>query len=189
MARGPSKRSQLVDATVTLLRKGGLSGASLNRTLEASGAPKGSLYHYFPGGKSQLISEALQKFSDDFSGLLERSWRPELAFEERWTALVDAMARGLRRSDFALGCPVAATLLDLEGDDQAVHQVAQASFDRWIGLLAAGLPELSPKAARTFAQSLLALLEGALILARAQRSDVPLRQARDFALAAWKQLA
>jgi TetR/AcrR family transcriptional repressor of lmrAB and yxaGH operons len=187
MADKPSQRERMVQATVTLLRQGGLAGASLNRTLEESGAPKGSLYHYFPGGKDELIGAALQHFADDFAQLLGKTWRLELPFEERWGNLIDAMVRGLRRSDYTLGCPVAATLLDLQPEDQAVRAIAQAALDRWIDLMAAGL-QVPRKNARAFAEALLALLEGALVLVRAQRSDRPLLSAKAFGLAAYKQL-
>lgn len=63
-ARAPeehSPRTKLVLATLDLLRRRGLSGAGINQVVDASRAPKGSVYHYFPGGKRQLVIEALRE--------------------------------------------------------------------------------------------------------------------------------
>src|SRR6516162_3761363 len=59
-AQGQETRSRLLEATSKLFRSQGFHATGLDEVLRKSGAPKGSLYHYFPGGKDQLAIEALQ---------------------------------------------------------------------------------------------------------------------------------
>jgi TetR/AcrR family transcriptional repressor of lmrAB and yxaGH operons len=188
-AAAATKKAEVISATLRLLRTSGLGGASLNRTLEQSGAPKGSLYHYFPGGKPDLVKAALERFGDDFAALLAAHWSNHRPFATRLRALVGSLSRGMRREDFALGCPAAAALLDLEADEREIRDVARATLDRWIQLLAQHLPALPVARRRPFAETLFATLEGALILSRAQRDELPLTRAADFCIAAHDRLA
>src|SRR5438128_498393 len=54
-------RARMIDAAVESLRRGGVAGMSFTEVLEASGAARGAIYHHFPGGKLQLVSEAAQQ--------------------------------------------------------------------------------------------------------------------------------
>ncbi len=60
---GQDSRSRMVEAAIALMRGSGLSGAGINEIVRESGSPKGSVYHFFPGGKVQLCAEALQVYS------------------------------------------------------------------------------------------------------------------------------
>jgi TetR/AcrR family transcriptional repressor of lmrAB and yxaGH operons len=181
-----SPKEKLVQATLVLLRTAGLSGASLNRALDASGTPKGSLYHYFPGGKEELVITALERFADQFGAFVESHWLTAQPFEARWPGLLAAMGRGLQRSDYTLGCPVAATALGLEKGDKVIRAAVDRVLARWTDLIAQGLPELPEAERPAFAGSLLAMIEGALLLARARRDLAPLRAAERFGVAAYR---
>ena len=54
-----SAREEILQATTALLEKQGSHATGLNEIIRESGAPKGSLYYYFPEGKDQLVSEAV----------------------------------------------------------------------------------------------------------------------------------
>src|SRR5271165_4876433 len=54
-------RQAIVRAAVALFRKQGFAATGLNEILSRSGAPKGSLYHYFPGGKAELGEAAVRQ--------------------------------------------------------------------------------------------------------------------------------
>jgi len=56
-------RERLLEAAISLMRQSGLSGAGINEIVRASGAPKGSVYHFFPDGKQQIAAEALDAYS------------------------------------------------------------------------------------------------------------------------------
>ncbi len=189
MKENGSPREKLVQATLVLLRTAGLTGASLNRALDASGTPKGSLYHYFPGGKQELVITALQRFADQFGALLESQWLDGGPFEARLHALFSVLSWALVRNDYVLGCPIAATALGLEKGDEAIRAAVDRILAGWTDLMVRGLPELPEADRRDFAASLLAIVEGALLLARAQRGTAPLEAAERFALAAYQARA
>ena len=61
MARKAKHRQAIVDAAVALFRKQGYAATGLNEIVEASGAPKGSLYYYFPKGKASIAVAAVEE--------------------------------------------------------------------------------------------------------------------------------
>ena len=63
-----SSRERLLDSAVDLLQRQGYRGTGLNELLERSGAPRGSLYHYFPGGKEQIGAEAIARAGGQVAG-------------------------------------------------------------------------------------------------------------------------
>jgi hypothetical protein len=55
----PKHRQPIVNTALTLFRRQGYSRTGLNEIVDVSGAPKGSLYHYFPLGKSSIAVAAV----------------------------------------------------------------------------------------------------------------------------------
>ena len=53
-------RARMLDSTALLLRERGVGGVTVDAVLAHSGAPRGSVYHHFPGGRNQLLLEALE---------------------------------------------------------------------------------------------------------------------------------
>ena len=106
------QRDKIIRATAQLLRQRGFAATGLADIIETSGAPKGSLYHYFPGGKDDIAVEALR-----YAGEKVRATLTELAGEQPSAAAVmrryGAMVAGwLADSKFRDGCPIATTLLE-----------------------------------------------------------------------------
>src|SRR2546421_11033917 len=108
MAERGKTRKQLVASTVELLRRQGAYGTGLQDVLTHSGAPRGSLYFHFPGGKEELVREAIQ----DAAGALDRSLQKSL---DRQPSVAEGLrdffgryAERLTESDFNAGCPGAA---------------------------------------------------------------------------------
>jgi TetR/AcrR family transcriptional regulator, lmrAB and yxaGH operons repressor len=169
MAR--SVREQMVDSAIILLAKHGLEGTSFTEVLAASGAPRGSIYHHFPGGKNQLIAAAIEVAGTRAVALLR-------SFDGRSPAeIVDgffAMWRAvLERSQFSAGCSVlAVTVAGSQGDSDGLLRAAGQVFRSWQDALttvlaAAGVPAGS---AEPFATLLIAASEGAVALSRAEQS-------------------
>src|SRR5262245_17627050 len=136
-----------------------------------------------------MVITALHRFSDDFTRVIESCWLRGGPFEARWKALIQVLVRGLDRTGFSLGCPVAATALDLEDGDKRIRRVVDAILAHWTEVVARGLPDLIEPTRRAFAESMLATVEGALLLARAQQDVGPLLRAQNFVLAAYTQAA
>lgn len=174
-------RQRMIEQAVLLLAKKGLQGASFSEVLEASGAPRGSLYHHFPGGKDELVLAALTLAGDRALGVLS-------ALEGRPAADVAKTFLGLWRgllvqANFSAGCAVAAVTAATESPVllERAAQVFRGWRIRLAHLLAAGGVDRSR--APALAASLIAACEGAVAIARAERSLEP------FDLVAAEQMA
>lgn len=167
-------KTKFIHATLELLRSSGLAGAGINQVVEASRAPKGSVYHYFPGGKEQLVTEALHEADRAIGDNFDRIFRGGASIGQKVRTLFTKTAAGLEANKFLKGCPVAAVTLDLVEDTDALQQVCAAIFDRWVGVIAEGIDEVPSRERRAVSQLILATLEGGLILARAHGSKAPL---------------
>jgi len=170
----------MILATLDLLRGSGLAGAGINPIVEASGAPKGSVYHFFPAGKHQLVTAALKEaeraVGQGFRSIFDHS----APLSEKVRALFSATGTRLEESQFTRGCPVAAVTLDIDEESEELRTVCRDVFATWCEIIAAGLDDVPATQRRDVAQLILAALEGALILARAQATKDPLLQTGDL---------
>lgn len=169
-----SPRAKLVGATLDLLRRGGLSGAGINQVIDASQAPKGSVYHYFPGGKQQLVIEALRAAERGVGESFAAVFGDTAPVAAKVRTLFTKTAAGLEANEYAKGCPVAAVTLDLDRHSRALGDVCGDVFDGWADVIAQGLRDVPPDERRAVAQLILATLEGGLVLARAHAATTPL---------------
>lgn len=170
----------MVAGAADMLRRRGLNATSVRELAKHSGAPLGSTYHYFPGGKSQLAAEAV-RFAD---ALAARRLAEELpagpvaglrAFVEMWRKIVVD-------SDFRAGCPVLAVSVEDQSDaDDEPRRAAAAAFNHWTELLADSLRAhgAPPAAADRTATLIVAAIEGTVAMCRAERSTRPLDQTAD----------
>jgi TetR/AcrR family transcriptional repressor of lmrAB and yxaGH operons len=169
-------RTRMLDTTARLLQQRGYHGTSLNDILAASGAPRGSLYFHFPGGKDQLVVEASRVSVDRVT----KHRREVLAAAATPAAAVRAFADGmvllLEETDFQLGCPIAPIVLDGTSEVAELAELCRQTFKEWVGLLRdafekAGIPEKKADALALLTQS---SFEGALLIARAYRDGSPI---------------
>jgi TetR/AcrR family transcriptional repressor of lmrAB and yxaGH operons len=167
----------MVQSAAVLIRARGVEGTSFTDVLVASGAARGSIYHYFPRGKAQLVEEATEFGGDYVAAQLNAS------LERGDTAgVLRDLARAFRdvliESDFEAGCPVVAAALEGNRSPDA-RDTAGRAFDTWIRLIAEGLRQqgLQPEQAASVATLAVSALEGAIVLCRAQRSVEPLDRA------------
>ena len=161
-------KQTMIERTAVLLAKKGLQGASFSEILEASGAPRGSLYHHFPGGKDELVLAALEHAANQALGELDRlSGRPAREVAEGFLSLWRSV---LARSDFSAGCAVVAVTVAAESEYLRTRaaEILRSWREKLVTLfVAGGIPK---KRAPAIAASLVAACEGAVILARAERS-------------------
>jgi TetR/AcrR family transcriptional repressor of lmrAB and yxaGH operons len=161
----------MIEQAILLLAKKGLQGASFSEVLQASGAPRGSLYHHFPGGKEELVLAALGAAGDmalDYLGTLEG--KPAAEVVEGFAAL---WRRGLIGSDFGAGCAVVA--VTVAANSSVLIQGAADVFRAWRARLSDLLTEagLANARAPTVAALVISACEGAIALSRAERSLEP----------------
>ncbi|SBS75620.1 conserved hypothetical protein [uncultured Mycobacterium sp.] len=172
-ARGSTRTKMLVSAA-EVLRERGAAGVTIDEVLARSGAPRGSVYHHFPEGRSQILREAL-----DFAGYEISASLDEAAKESTATLLrrfVELWENALLTSDYTAGCPVLAAAVGSGEDEHQLTTVAGEIFSRWRdaakqSYLRDGFETAD---ASGLADITLAALEGAVVLCRSVRSLQPL---------------
>jgi AcrR family transcriptional regulator len=173
MSDRPGPRERIVYQAAQQVRAHGVAAASLRTIVREADAPWGSLRHYFPGGKDQIISEALDwsgaYAAADVEAYLNRDPAPSPG--GLFAHLVDSWAAELARRDFGRGCPVAAASFDDGGS--TVANATRNALDRWLQAIETALDTLGVADAATQARVMLSALEGGIILSRIQRSTTP----------------
>jgi AcrR family transcriptional regulator len=168
----------MIVSTALLVRERGARATSIDDVLRHSGAPRGSVYHHFPGGREQLLREATDYAGEFVAGALERTPQDDPL------ASLDAFLEGYRAdlvaNDFRTGCPIVAVAVESRGDDSDLHEHAAAAFALWQRLLADRFAAAGIDAARVddLALMIISAVEGALILSRARRDAAPLDSVR-----------
>ncbi|MBA0048646.1 TetR/AcrR family transcriptional regulator [Mycobacterium sp. NPDC050853] len=170
-------RERMVASAALLIRERGAHATAISDVLEHSGAPRGSAYHYFPGGRTQLLGEAVDLAGEYIAGMIDGKPTATDALD----ALVALYRKQLVRTDFRAGCPVVAVAVeagDPESPASNAKLIAHSAvvFQRWVGLIADKLAAAG--ATRTRADELAMLmttsLEGAIIVARSIRDVTPI---------------
>jgi TetR/AcrR family transcriptional repressor of lmrAB and yxaGH operons len=173
----PSTRDQIILATITLLEKQGYPATGLNEIVKTSGAPKGSLYHYFPDGKEQIVSEAVL-----YAGqILVQRMRAELAkYENPIQALYEYLQRlasKVEEKHFTAGNPLTIVAVEAAGSSERISSACQEVYAQIENVLQDKMISCGMTETKAFEQARLTLasLEGCIILSRVYRSADPLR--------------
>ena len=175
--RDGGPRERLLGAAVTLMRRTGLTGAGINEIARESGAPKGSIYHYFPGGKEQIAVEALDGYAAAVSGFIDASLRGRKSPGRKVEALFAAFAERVESGRYESSCAAGAVCLDLDGEDARLRESVASALQRYVDAIARHFACNDPRRSRSFAGLLLSAIEGAYIRSRAERSSAAFREA------------
>jgi AcrR family transcriptional regulator len=167
-------RALLLNGARQLLAEKGYAGMELRDVAERGKAPRGSIYHHFPGGKVQLAREAAELEGTTIRDLIERSL-DQVGLKETLAMFGEIFRRRVANHPERIGCPVAAAAL-ARPEDPELAAVATAAFQSWERPIAAALRDegVSAKNAETFAGLVVSTVEGALLRARAAGSQEPL---------------
>jgi AcrR family transcriptional regulator len=168
-----SHRERMVASAALLIRERGAHPTAIADVLAHSGAPRGSAYHYFPGGRTQLLCEAVDYAGAHIAARIEKAD----SSVEVLDAVVDGFRKQLADSDFRAGCPVVAVAVESgEKGDSSVIDRAGAAFARWNALIVDRLTADGVAAGRAeeLAMLILTAVEGAIVVARASRDVKPL---------------
>ena len=167
-------RDRMIASAAMLIRERGARPTAIGDILAHSGAPRGSAYHYFPGGRNELLCEAVDYAADYVAATIADS---PTAVHMLDTA-VRFYREGLLSTDYRAGCPVMAVAVEAGDRDTGADVVAHAAeaFDRWRELIAGRLVDdgVPRRSATDLAALVVSALEGALVLARASRDTAPL---------------
>src|SRR6188474_427688 len=167
-------RALLLNGARSLLAEKGYAGMELRDVAERGRAPRGSIYHHFPGGKVQLAREAAELEGATIRDLIERSLE-ERGLRQTLKMFGEIFRRRVESHPERIGCPVAAAAL-ARPEDPELAAAATAAFRSWEQPIAAALRDegVSAKDAETFAGLVVSTVEGALIRARAAGDPAPL---------------
>lgn len=180
-------RDRIVAATCELFRRQGMTGTGLKQIAQSAGAPFGSIYHFFPGGKAQLADEAIRAAGAMYRDLVLAVFDqngPDLAATIR-TAFA-AAADNLIATDYTDACPIATIALEVASTDEDLRHATAEVFTDWIEqgterIADTGLP---PGTRRRLILGFITGLEGAFVLSRALRDPEPLFAAGETVAAA-----
>ena len=186
--KGAATRARIVAAAADLVLARGVGGTSLDDIRAGTGTSKSQLFHYFPGGKGDLVG-AITAYQAERVLAAQRPWLDHLDSWESWQGWRDAVIAHYAGQPH-WGCPIGALATELVGNDPAHAAEAAGHLERWRGHLATGLRRmrdagrLRPGAdPDRLATALLAAVQGGLTLTQTMRSIDPLVAALDNALA------
>ena len=180
MSKTQAQRSAMVLTAARWLPQRGMSAVNLIEVARAVDAPRGSIYHYFPGGRDQLLQEALALASQSGLRMIEKAARAAATPQGFIRSLFAAGARQINNADFSGGCPVGAAVLSSETENAAFQHALQQSFAQWEAAIAQSFTALGvvPKShTKKLAHCALIAYEGALVCAKGARDEKLFAQA------------
>lgn len=169
-------RQRMVAGAADMISRRGLNATSVRELAKHASVPLGSTYHYFPGGKYDLATEAV-RWADH---LTVNALTKELAAgpEAGLQAFLSMWRKIVVDSDFHAGCPVLAVAIEDIPDDEhaAPRDAAAVAFLRWTSLLADSLRAAGAASAdaEQIATLIVTAVEGTVAVCRAQRNITPL---------------
>lgn len=174
MVRMVMERPDAVRLLGEVFRRYGFDGASIARITEQTKMGKGSLYHFFPGGKEEMAAAVLAEIRAWFEAQVFaplESLPPAEALEAMFAA-VEAYFRSGRRI-----CLVGAFALE-ETRDRFAAEVG-GYFSRWLEALSSALRRGGVPAAEAdlLARRMVSGIQGGIVLARALDSEGPFAEA------------
>lgn len=177
----PRHRQPIVDAAVRLFRRQGYAGTGLNDIVDLSGAPKGSLYHYFPAGKASIAIAAVEEAGSRVANTLAKLANETRSTGDLLRAHAGLLAGWMRKSGFRDGCPITTVLLELAPKDRGVAEAGRKAYAARVSVLKSKLlaDGFSPARTERLAILCVSTLQGALIQARVERSSVPIETTAD----------
>jgi TetR/AcrR family transcriptional repressor of lmrAB and yxaGH operons len=181
MPRRNDSRVRMIEAAVELFRKQGYHATAFSDVVRESGAPRGSIYFHFPGGKEELAEAAIAAGGDEIVEITELAAAGAADPGGLIRALADFGGERLRASGYRSGCAIATMVLELAPDNERLRAGFEKALSRWQLALGDALAPwgFDDDRASAWAALIMATLEGALILSRAALSLDPLSQAID----------
>ena len=177
MPRTTTARGDAIATAARLFHRQGYHGTGLAQVLAESGAPKGSFYFHFPGGKEQLAVEAVRASSATVEALITHAADRARDAPDVVRRAGRAIARWLEESNFEQGCAVATLAAEAAGTSTPIREACENAYDRWRALFAEAMCEggVSAAPASELATMTVAAIEGATLIARTERRADALR--------------
>ena len=161
-----------MESTATLFQRQGYPATAVKQVVEAAGAPFGSLYHHFPGGKEELAEEVIRTSGAMYGQLVDLVFDPAPDVTSAVRDFFAGAAETLRQTEYADACPIETVALEVASTNDRLRRATADVFEGWTEkaaerFIGAGI---DPETARALALSFICLLEGAFVLSRAART-------------------
>jgi TetR/AcrR family transcriptional regulator, lmrAB and yxaGH operons repressor len=169
-------RDRMVDSAAVLLREYGTAATTIDAVLAHSHAPRGSVYHHFPGGRRELVAAAVSRSGDTVTDRL----RDYVDTADSPSAILRRFASLWRSrlvaTDYRAGCALVAVAVDHPADEPELVDLVRGIVDGWAEELRRGLVAQGVPAGRAVALAavVLAAVEGAVVLCRVEGDAAPL---------------
>lgn len=170
-SKGELTREKLVGVAAELFHARGYHAVGLNEICAAGELPKGSVYYHFPQGKEEIAIAVIDASKMQIGAQLAQARAAADSIADFIDLVLAQFASNLQQSDFQKGCPITTINLEMAGESEPIRLACANAFEFWIDISAEAMDRPD---ARSIAQTLFLAIEGALILARAQRSTAPL---------------
>jgi TetR/AcrR family transcriptional regulator, lmrAB and yxaGH operons repressor len=171
MPRRSDSRSRMIHAAAQLFRQRGYHATAFSDVIQASGAPRGSIYFHFPGGKQELAREAIALAGDEIEQMVEAAATRCDDPGSFVRALGDMVTARLEGSGYRSGCAIATMVLELAPQSEELSSEFEKVFGRWRHVLARQFEIRGIAAGRAtdLADLVMSVFEGGLVVSRAAR--------------------
>lgn len=172
-------RDKMLISAADVMRERGAAGVTIDSVLARSGAPRGSVYHHFPEGRNQILTEALRYAGDSITANIDNA--VDRGAKALLREFVEFWERLLTECDFTAGCPVVAAAIGSADEELELSTEAGLILGRWCTALSRAFitDGFDDADAASLAVMSISALEGAIVLCRSTRSVIPLRQVGD----------
>ncbi|MDL9948155.1 TetR/AcrR family transcriptional regulator [Gordonia sp. ABSL11-1] len=172
---GSGTRDRILAATAELYRRQGMSATGLKQISAMSGAPFGSIYHHFPGGKEAISAEVIRSEGVRYGNLVVA----QLVLTDPATGIPELFqnaGRAMQAQDYSEACSIETIALEVASTNESLRQESATVFEHWLTVLAQwfGQLHISDEQCRRLALTTLTALEGAFVLCRTLRSVDPI---------------
>jgi AcrR family transcriptional regulator len=172
-------KDRILETSGELFRRQGYMGTGVKQIVAEAGAPFGSIYHFFPGGKEELGAETIRRSGPLYGLLFVEFVGPEVDLVKGVRDFFAGAAETLRETDYADACPIATVALEISSSSEELREACADVFNLWIEggtarFVEAGLTKVQ---SRALVIEMLSGLEGAFVLSRALRSTEPVELA------------
>ena len=175
MPRRSDTRSRMIEAASELFAQRGYHACAFSDVVHESGAPRGSIYFHFPGGKQELAREAIRLAGDGIGETVAQAAARADGPGSLVRALAETMVERLEASEYRHGCSIATMVLELAPYDEELSVEFDKVFARWRAALVGCFEAwgIVPESGVVLADLVMSAFEGALILSRAARTPEP----------------
>lgn len=176
MSSSPSAKTAILETAARLFQRQGYHATGLNQILQESGAPKGSLYYYFPNGKEQLAVEAIHLTRDTIGEKI----RARLSKVDDPAASIHALilvaADSLQNIESIIPCTISLLAMETALVSEPLRAACESTINDWSSAFADKLLQggYSQEAAQTMGETIQLLIDGALIHSLTKKDTQPL---------------